>query len=614
MVRDIILPPLQDMPVESRSFFKWAWFFITPYRLTFITFFSFRVVRYTILSMVPLMIGTIINGFDDGWAFEDPQRLIGMIAAFLVLYAAANFSIAFFITEAKMEDRAIRGMTLFSVRHMNGLPLSWHESQGSGSKLQRVMTARSSMKQLYAVYKWSLVPFTGGLIAIFLSIAMMKAPLYFVALYIGFIVTFFIGGIYSARKIPELHNKHNALNERLMAGVYEFVSAVRTVKAFHMGGYIDREAGRRERDGHMAMTGVSRAIYRKWVVLNGIGFFWISAFILAGVNAMYHQGMTAGTFATLFFLASNLWMRLEEMVYMQDQFQESRNGFMRLTETLKAPQVSYDRAPVIPATPDWKTLSFKNVDFTYQSTDEKTPPALHAINVSVARGEKVALVGRSGAGKSTFVKLLMKQAEPRGGAIMLDDIGLSHVSTADWLGRIGFVPQDVELFNMNIRDNILLDIPYEGNEEAYHTALQQAALDQLIETLPMGDETMVGERGIKLSGGQRQRLGIARALVRRADLIIFDEATASLDSLSEQIIQNALTTAFAGRTMVIIAHRLSTVRFADRIIVMEDGRVAEKGSFDQLIAQNGKFAQMWAMQSSGFVDGEPQRESIDCAA
>jgi ATP-binding cassette subfamily B protein len=135
--------------------------------------------------------------------------------------------------------------------------------------------------------------------------------------------------------------------------------------------------------------------------------------------------------------------------------------------------------------------------------------------------------------------------------------------------------------------------------------LKHSALDQLMDTLPQGDNTMVGERGIKLSGGQRQRLGIARALVREADLIIFDEATASLDSLSEQVIQNALGTVFASKTMVIIAHRLSTVRFADRIIVLEDGRIAEQGRFADLIARNGKFAAMWALQSSGFIDDDP---------
>ncbi len=600
MKNKIILPLAEKMPAGNPSFLRWVGFFLSPYKKTFITFFSFRVVRYTILSMLPLMMGLIINGFEKGWAFQDPQKLVTMIGVFLFLYGAALASIALFIYEARAEDKTVRGMTLFSVGHMNALPLTWHEAQGSGSKLQRIMQARSSLKQLFAIYKWSVVPFIGSALAIFISVAMMEAPPFFFALFAGFVGTFFLGSWWTAKPLPELHNRHNIVLERLMSGVYEFVSAVRTVKAFHMGDYIEREASRYEHEGHGAMGRVFRASYFKWSVLNVIGFIWMAAFIIICTMGVYHQWLSAGAFATIFFLANNLWSRLEEMVYMQDQFLEFRNGFMRLTETLNAPPVNYDEAPVMGLPQHWTSIDFDHVDFAYAGADKNAPPALHDIHLSIKRGEKVALIGRSGAGKSTFVKLLMKQAVPSKGEIRLDPVRLSNVATSSWLQSIGFVPQDVELFNMSIRDNILLDQPQDTDPAAYDRALRQAALDQLIQSLPQGDQTMVGERGIKLSGGQRQRLGIARALVRNADLIIFDEATASLDSLSEQVIQNALMTAFAERTMVIIAHRLSTVRFADRIIVLEEGRIIEDGSFDTLVKQNGKFAQMWQMQSEGF--------------
>lgn len=602
MKHTITLPLAERMPVGSQSFFRWVWFFFAPYKKTFITFFSFRVARYTILSMLPLMMGLIINGFEKGWAFQEPDRLIGMIAVFLILYGVALASIALFIFEARAEDKTVRGMTLFSVGHMNALPLTWHEAQGSGSKLQRIMQARASLKQLFNIYKWSVVPFIGSALAIFISVGMMDAPPFFFAMFAGFVVMFFIGAWWTARPLPELHNRHNIVLERLMSGVYEFVSAVRTVKAFHMGRYIEHEALRYEHEGHGAMSRVFFASYFKWSVLNVIGFLWMAGFIIVCTLGVYHNWLSAGAFATIFFLANNLWARLEEMVYMQDQFLEFRNGFMRLTETLNAPPVNYDQEPVMELPQNWHSIDFDHVNFTYEGAEDQAPPALHDIHLSIRRGEKIALIGRSGAGKSTFIKLLMKQAIPDSGEIRLDPVRLNNIATASWLGAIGFVPQDVELFNMSIRDNILLDRSYDNNPELYHRALKQAALDELIATLPEGDQTMVGERGIKLSGGQRQRLGIARALVRNAELIIFDEATASLDSLSEQVIQDALMTAFAGRTMVIIAHRLSTVRFADRIIVLENGRIEEQGSFDALIKQDGKFARLWAMQSSGFVD------------
>lgn len=610
MNQNIILPPADKMPVGSNSFLRWLFFFLRPYGRIFIGFLSFRIIRYTILSMLPLIMGLIINGFEKGWAFAEPEKLVWLIGGFLIVYGLALLSIVLFLFEARAEDKTVRGLTLFSVSHMNALPLTWHELQGSGSKLQRIMQARNSLKQLFMIYKWSVVPFFGSALAIFISIAMMDVPYFFILLYAGFIGSFFFGAWWTARPIPELHNRHNIILEKLMAGVYEFVSAVRTVKAFHMGDYIEREASRYEHDGHFAMNRVLKAGYIKWATLNGIGFFWMAVFIILCTLGVYQNWLSAGAFATIFFLSNNLWNRLEEMVYMQDQYMEFRNGFMRLTETLKAPPVNYDQAPLTALPANWSSIVFDHVNFSYDSGGKD---ALHDISLTIKRGEKIALIGRSGAGKSTFIKLLMKQVPPASGKILVDSTQLRNVPVADWLGRIGFVPQDVELFNMSIRDNILLDRAFEDNPAHYSRALEQAALDQLIKGLPEGDDTMVGERGIKLSGGQRQRLGIARALVRDADLIIFDEATASLDSLSEQVIQNALMKAFAGRTMLIIAHRLSTVRFADRIIVLEDGRIAEQGSFDELIHLNGKFAAMWSLQSSGFVDGEPEAERVEVA-
>lgn len=613
MNSEIRLPAAEKMPVGSSHFFPWLLFFLSPCKKTFITFFSFRVVRYTILSLLPLMMGLIINGFEDGWAFNDPDRLIVMIGGFLALYGAALASIVLFIYEARAEDKTVRALTLFSVGHMNALPLTWHEAQGSGSKLQRIMQARNSLKQLFSIYKWSLVPFIGSGFAITISILMMDAPAFFGLLFIGFVLSFFVCAWWAAKPLPALHNKHNAVLERLMAGVYEFVSAVRTVKAFHLGDYIGREARRYEHEGHGAMNRVLKAGYVKWVMLNLVGFFWMAVFIIACTMGVYQHWLSAGAFATIFFLANTLWNRLEEMVYLQDQFMEFRNGFMRLTETLKEPPVTYDIAPLHDLPVDWKKIAFHNVDFAYSGAGEGAPPALHDISLEIGRGEKLALIGRSGAGKSTLIKLLMKQVIPSAGTISLDDVNLNSVPSAQWLGKIGFVPQDVELFNMSIRDNILMDRIGDDLEDAYTQALKHAALDQLIASLPEGDATMVGERGIKLSGGQRQRLGIARALVRQADLVIFDEATASLDSMSEQIIQNALMTGFTGRSMLIIAHRLSTVRFADRIVVLEEGRVVEQGSFDDLIKMGGKFAAMWALQSSGFVDEEAAKETVERA-
>jgi ATP-binding cassette subfamily B protein len=592
----IVFPDPAQMPVHSSSAFRWIWFFVKPYHRTLLFFLVLRVLRYAFVFSMPLMIGKTINAFETGWGFTHGRELALYIAAYMAVYALCMFSIRVFFFESAAQDRMMRAMTMFSIRHMNSLPLSWHEEQGSGGKLQRVMTARNCFKGLFDIYKWSLVPFAGGMIAILVSIAVMHAPWWYLLLYASFSATFCWTALYTARPVPELHNRHNAVLEKLLAGVYEFVSAVRTVKAFHMEPYIEHKAREHEQEGHGAMRLVFRASFHKWSMLNMVGFFWLTVIFAASMNGVYHHALTIGVFSTLFYLAYDLWKTLEGLVYVQDQFLEYRAGFMRLTETLKARPRALDMQPVQKLPANWRKLSFEQVGFSY---GEGKSHALADISFELKRGEKIALVGPSGAGKSTLVKLLMKQMWPEEGHISIDGADLRHIESAAWLGQIGFVPQDVELFNMSIRENIQLD--RETNDTALRAALQQAAFADFIETLPEKEATMIGERGIKLSGGQRQRLGIARALVRQAELIVFDEATSSLDSLSEKAIQEAIETSFSGKTLVVIAHRLSTVRHVDRIIVLEEGRLAEQGTFNELVARGGTFARMWSLQSDNYM-------------
>lgn len=594
----IRLPDPARLPAGSDSFLRWLHFFLSPYLKTFLAFTTLRATRFCILAFLPLAIGWTINAFDSGLAFENPRHVLTVIGGYMTLYGGALMSIVFFWHESAMQDRLIRGLTLFSIAHMNKLPLHWHEAQGSGGKMQRVMTARNSVKHLYNIYKWSVIPFFGTTIGILASVVAIKAPFYFVFLYAGFTVTFFYAAWRVGRVLPALHDRHNKLFEKLMSGVYEFVSAVRTVRAFHMQDYIERHARNSEREGHEAMGAVFGAIFRKWAVLNMVGFAWMTLFVGLCVHGIYHGTMTTGAFATVFFLAHNLWNMLEGMIFMQDEFYEHRNGFMRLTETLKTAPHENDVAPLAPFAKNWRAITFDHAGFAY---DGKDAQALHDLTFTIKRGEKIALVGRSGAGKSTLVKLLMKQMLAQDGTIRIDDTDLRHIDSGAWLGQIGYVPQDVELFNLSIRDNILLDrAETPDNEDAYNRALDQSALRELIDSLPDGDATIVGERGVRLSGGQRQRLGIARALVRDAQLIIFDEATSALDSLSEQAIQHAIEQTFGDHTVILIAHRLSTVRHVDRIYVLEDGRIIEQGPFDILRAANGPFARMWSLQSGGF--------------
>lgn len=589
------------MPADSRSLARWLWFFLEPYKKAIAAYTAFRLLRFTYLATLPLAIGKTIDAFETGWAFSHTGEVTVLLSAYFTVYTVFLLTIGIFYGESTMEDRIIRGLTLFSVRHMNGLSLHWHETQGSGGKLQRVMTARAGLKQLYRLYKWYLVPFASALIGIVISIFMINAPSWFIFLYAGFVINFFAVAWFLARRLPELHDRHNYALEGLLAGVYEFVSAIRTVRAFNMEKYIENRALHMERRGHAAMRDVFRAVFTKWTTLNGIAVFWQGLIIILCLHGIFNGWISAGAFATCFFLAHNLWKILEELVYMQDEAIEACAGLLRLTETLNQKPQILDLLPVRPLDPEWKNISFDNVGFSYEG---RAQGAINDLSFTIKRGEKIAIVGKSGAGKSTLVKLLLKQMWPERGAISVDGTDLRHIDSGEWLSEISYVPQDVELFNMSVRENILLDRIDETDGQTYLAALEQSALTDFTDSLPAGDATLVGERGVQLSGGQRQRLGIARALVRGANIIVFDEATSSLDSLSEDAIRQAIEKSFSNKTLILIAHRLSTVRHVDRVLVLDSGHMVEQGRFDDLIAKGGTFARLWDMQSGHYLGGD----------
>jgi ATP-binding cassette subfamily B protein len=236
-------------------------------------------------------------------------------------------------------------------------------------------------------------------------------------------------------------------------------------------------------------------------------------------------------------------------------------------------------------------IRFNQVSFDYQPDRQ----ILKNINFDIQPGEKVAIVGASGAGKSTLVKLLFRFYDPTQGNISIDGQDIRRVSQQSLRGAIGIVPQDTVLFNSSIFDNIRYGKP-EASDEEVHNAIRMAHLEAFIKQLPDGVDTMVGERGLKLSGGEKQRVAIARTILKRPPILLFDEATSSLDSKSERSILAALREIAEGHTSLVIAHRLSTIVDADRIVVLDQGSIVEQGTHHELLALEGRYAELWSTQ------------------
>ena len=320
----------------------------------------------------------------------------------------------------------------------------------------------------------------------------------------------------------------------------------------------------------------------------------------------------------LLYIMMNLWLKNQistgtvvliqsYMIIVFDQlwdFGEALNKFMRSMSDMKETIDIFETVPDIldPKNPEqlkFKNglIAFNNVSFKYHVGGK----VLTDFNLTINPGERVGFVGHSGAGKSTITKLLLRFVDVTGGAILIDGQDIRSITQDNLRSVISYVPQESILFHRSIRENIMYSYP-EATEEEMIAVAKKAHAHEFISKLPLGYETMVGERGVKLSGGERQRVAIARAMLKPAPILILDEATSSLDSISESYIQESFEELMKGKTTIVIAHRLSTIQKMDRIIVLDQGHIAEEGTHKELLAKGGLYTELWNHQTGGFLE------------
>jgi ATP-binding cassette, subfamily B, bacterial MsbA len=385
--------------------------------------------------------------------------------------------------------------------------------------------------------------------------------------------------------------------------LHETITGNRIVKAFNMESWeMDRFHQAARRLFWANLRSVAAAAISS-PMMDIFGAIAIALLLLLGRQQISHQRMTAGVFFAFIVAVFKLYDPVRKFALFNNNFQQAlgaSSGIFQFIDTTDEVRESPDAKPLPPFS---RSIRFEHVSFSYEPQGEETREILRDINLEVRAGEVLAVVGSSGAGKSTLVQLIPRFFDVTAGRLLIDGYDVRDTTLASVRAQIGVVSQETVLFNDTVRNNIAYGQP-RVSQRAVEEAARAALAHDFIRALPLSYETVIGERGIRLSGGERQRIAIARALLKNAPILILDEATSALDSESESLVQSALANLMVGRTVVVIAHRLSTVRRADRIVVLENGRVTDIGSHEDLMKKFGIYRRLYDLQ---FVDLEPSK-------
>ncbi|WP_407529300.1 ABC transporter transmembrane domain-containing protein [Methylobacterium oryzisoli] len=554
--------------------------------------------------VVPIAIRRVVDlGFSQaGVAMIDAYfgALIGVVALLAVASAARYY---FVVT---LGERVIADLRAAVFARLTLLDPSFFDQARSGELVSRLTADAAQVKAVFGVSLSILlrnaVLFTGAV-----GMMVWTSPKLSV-LVLAAIPVIVFPLILSGRGV---RRRSRAAQDRLAdASAYatEAVGAVRTMQAFGMGPATTARFAAASEDAFLA----ARASARARALLTGVAIFLISASVVGvlwyGAQGVASGALTAGQLSQFVLYAVFGASALGQLSEVYGELTLAAGAAERLGEILRTePTIAVPAQPASLPEPPRGEVAFEGVTFAYPTRPERS--ALHEIRFTVAPGERVALVGPSGAGKSTVLQLLLRFYDPDSGQVCVDGVPIATVDPDALRRRLSLVPQDPTVFSGSVLDNIRYGRP-EASEAEVVRAAEQAHADGFIRTLPQAYATLVGERGVTLSGGQRQRIAIARAILKDAPILLLDEATSALDAESERAVQAALDLLMKERTTLVIAHRLATIRAADRILVLDEGRVVEEGTHEALLARNGLYAQLAALQFDVSADEARRRQRL----
>jgi ABC-type multidrug transport system fused ATPase/permease subunit len=537
--------------------------------------------------VAPMAMRTFIDDLIPNEDLQGIKNLVALVLIALVIQAVTSFMLTklvsvqaqYLITELRAEVQ----------RKVLSLPVRFFDNTQSGALVSRVMKDVEGVKSLVGT---GLVQLIGGLFtAVVAFVLLIRISPTLTLFSLAPLALFAVVAIKAFSVVRPVFREGGKIEAEVKGRLTETLSGIRIVKGFHAE---KSEEASFSKGIHRLFDNVKKSmIYMALVSSSSILLAGIATTVITGIGGYYiiNDQLTLGAFLQFTFLLGLLISPIFQLTSVGTEITEALAGLDR-TEELLSEVSEYDDSGKTPFTEPLRSLRFDKVSYAY----EKENLVLKNIDLEVKRGEVVALVGTSGAGKSTLASLAASYLTPTQGTVWVNDQPLGELSLSDYRSKLGVVLQDDFLFDGTLRENLLFVKP-EASDQELEKALSAAHVKEFTDQFERGIDTIIGERGVKLSGGQRQRLAIARALLADPELLILDEATSSLDTESESLIQQSLAELTRGRATLVIAHRLSTIRNANVIVVLEKGQIVERGSHEELFQKQGRYYDLYTRQA-----------------
>lgn len=558
-------------------------------------FFNLVVFLTYLYDIVPVyIVGKIIDFFTQ-YKPGEPLTIFYFYVIFLSV-TTAILSLIRLTTKnslGKIVSQVNYSLKVEGFERLMDFSIKWHDKENTGNKVQRIQNGANAISMLQRQLGNDIFINGSAIIGVLIGFLLLK-PLFFVYCLI-YLAIFLVIQARFYKKYQEINDEFNKSTEKASGTYYEGLSNVLTIKTLGVKGNLQKNISNREKLSRDTSIKLIKLGTDKWKFFQVINALFLGGILLLSGHGFIEKVISLGSIFIFYNYFQKLSGAIGQSTQIFDQLISYKVSISRMMPIFWEKSTSREGTLNFPK--NWTEIVIKDGGFSYSSSeDNKIIPALKEINLNIKKNQKIGIVGKSGSGKSTLAKIFLALYEFQEGKYKIGDVDTYDIKHSQLTKEIALVLQDSEMFNISLRENITLMREYD--EKLFNDAVSISQLEDLIEKLPDGLDTLIGEKGYRLSGGERQRIGIARAIYKDSQVLVLDEATSSLDSKTEALIQEGFENNLSQKTIISIAHRISTLKNVDKIIVFENGKIVEEGKFKALSEdKNSLFYSLYRHQS-----------------